>query len=198
MITIREQFEVAAPLEQVWPLLSDPSFVVTCVPGATLVADRGGDTYDGALSVKFGPVVATFNGTAQIKFDHPGRSCTIEARGQDQRGASRASASAAVTTTEQDGRTTVLVEGGFTINGPLAQFARTGGQHLAREMLAEFSRNLAQRLAPSAPTGEAKETIPLTSQPARQLSGFGLMWRVLLRWMRGLLGRRTHLETDGR
>lgn len=189
MIPIRERFEIPASPETVWPLLSDPSFVVTCVPGATLVADHGDDSYDGALAVKFGPVTATFRGRATIRFDHAARGCTIEARGQDQKGASRATASAEVTTSGDESRTVVSVDGGFQVSGPLGQFARTGGQHLAREMLAEFSTNLAERLRASASGPEAEGAPAAAHAPARQLSGFDLIWRALRSWARGAFGR---------
>lgn len=189
MIPIRERFEIPASPETVWPLLSDPSFVVTCVPGATLVADHGDDSYDGVLAVKFGPVTATFRGRATISFDHAARGCTIEARGQDQKGASRATASAQVTTSG-DITTVVSIDGGFQVSGPLGQFARTGGQHLAREMLAEFSTNLAERLRVSAEGPAAAEGAPpVVHAPARQLSGFDLIWRALRSWARGAFGR---------
>ena len=37
MIEISEQFEVLAPPQTVWELLSDPDAVVGCVPGAAIV-----------------------------------------------------------------------------------------------------------------------------------------------------------------
>lgn len=189
MIPIREQFEVPAAPEAVWPLLSDPAFVVTCLPGAALVGDHGDGSYDGTLAVKFGPITATFRGVATIVFDHSGRSCTIEARGQDGKGASRATASASVTTSGDATRTVVSIDGGFQVSGPLGQFARTGGQHLAREMLSEFSTNLARRLQPAdaAPTPGGT---PATATPAaRELSAFNLLWRAFLGWARHALGR---------
>lgn len=183
MIPIREQFEVAASRDTVWPLLSDPAFVVTCVPGASLVADHGNGNYDGMLAVKFGPITASFRGVAKIAFDHAAKSCTIEARGQDGKGASRAGATAVVTTTDDNGRTCVMIDGNFNVTGPLGQFARTGGQHLAREMIAEFSRNFAARLNRSTTeTGSADASAPLPA--SNELSAFKLIWRTLCGWFR--------------
>jgi uncharacterized protein len=44
MISIREEITIAAPPEAVWPLLSDPALVASCIPVATLTKadDKGG------------------------------------------------------------------------------------------------------------------------------------------------------------
>jgi carbon monoxide dehydrogenase subunit G len=183
MISIQESFTISGPVSEVWPLLSDPNVVVTCVPGATLVADHGDGRYDGLVGVKFGPT--------QIAFDHENHRCSIEARGQDQRGASGASATANVAASEENGATTVTVSGAFNVTGPLATFARTGGQHLAREILAEFSRNfsalIAARTAEAAPAAE-DDPAPVSQTEARpQLSAFKLIWSLI----KALFGKRT-------
>ena len=183
MIPIREKFEVAASPSRVWPLLADPAFVVTCIPGATLTAQKGPDLYDGAIAVRFGPITAQFHGEATVKYDHAAHSCTIEARGRDQRGSSGAKASAHVTVTGTEA-TVVAIDGGFDVSGPLGQFARTGGVHLARELLAQFASNLAGKLgaaeSSSAAAGSA-ESVPSI--------GVSLLWRAFVGWMRDLFGR---------
>ena len=194
MIKIQERFEVARPLDVVWPLLSDPAFIVTCVPGAALVADKGGGVYDGAFSVKFGPITAMFRGTANVKFDHVAHTCAIEARGQDQKGASRGSASATVIAVDDGGRTVVTMDGGFNVSGPLGQFARTGGQHLAREIIADFSRNFAARLSEPVATADAPPVQP--AAPQTQLFGFALVWRTLRSWVRAWRINRSKTSRD--
>jgi carbon monoxide dehydrogenase subunit G len=186
-VALSEQVSIPSPPEQVWPLLSDPAAVASCIPGAELAPDKGDGVWRGSIRVKFGPTVATFRGEATLTFDHAARRCTIEGRGIDQRGASRALASGAVSATGID--TTVLaVDGSFTITGPLEGFANSGGVHVARALLAEFSANMANLVAARSPAPAAAPA-PQPPPAAAELSGGRLLWRALLSWLRDLFGK---------
>jgi carbon monoxide dehydrogenase subunit G len=61
MISIREEVAIAALPDAIWPLLSDPAIVASCIPGATLTKSdrtRTDRVYQGMMRVKFGPTVA--------------------------------------------------------------------------------------------------------------------------------------------
>jgi uncharacterized protein len=66
----------------------------------------------------------------------------IEARGIDQKGASRARAQFEVTATGVE-TTHVAMEGGFEVAGPLEAFASAGGVHVARALMKDFAANIA-------------------------------------------------------
>jgi hypothetical protein len=160
------------------------------------------------MRVKFGPTVAQFRGEAKLAYDHAARRCTIEGRGIDGRGASRANASGVV---EATGTVTTLlrVEGTFNVTGV----------HLARAILAEFAENVAKLVAepPAGIANPAREekppmsserleenphraepgwidaqTAPAAGRPAApELSGGKLLWRMLRSWLRQVfLGKR--------
>jgi carbon monoxide dehydrogenase subunit G len=200
MISIREEVTIAMPPDVLWPILSNPAIVASCIPGAVLTKSGEGGSYQGTMRVKFGPTVALFRGEAKLAYDHSVRRCTIQGRGIDGRGASRANASGTVEATGGD--TTLLkVEGNFNVTGPLETFANAGGAHLARAILAEFAGNVAKLVAeqarPTAPypdpltTGGEKEgATPRQDegQPkasaARELSGGRILWRAFVSWLR--------------
>ncbi|MEZ5855904.1 MAG: DUF1330 domain-containing protein [Hyphomicrobiaceae bacterium] len=141
MPTLAEKITIASPPDEVWPLLSDPALVASCIPGATLSPEQDGDLWKGSIRVKFGPTVAIFKGEATLTYDHENKRCTIEGRGIDGRGASRALANGVVNasgTTE----TELSVEGEYSVTGPLETFANAGGVHVARALLAEFAKNM--------------------------------------------------------
>lgn len=190
MPSIREQTTIPSPPEAVWPLLSDPALIASCIPGAELAPDQGDGLWRGSIRVKFGPTVATFRGEAALTYDHAARTCSIEGRGIDQRGASHALAAGTVTASGT-AETVLTVEGEFSVTGPLEGFANAGGVHVARALLAEFSQNLAALVADrQAPAADAapEPAAPPAPAPARELSAGRLLWRALLSWLGSLFG----------
>jgi carbon monoxide dehydrogenase subunit G len=193
MIKLTEKIDVPAPVDLVWQILSDPGRVVGCVPGMTLTADKGDGVYEGTISVKFGPTVANFRGQARLSYDHAEKTCDIEAGGVDQKGATRATASAHIAASGA-ATTSVAIDGGFNVTGPLAQFARTGGVFVARALLAEFVANLSQRLSaneePMISSGhDASSMSPKVTASVAQISGFGLLRSAFFNWLKHLAGR---------
>jgi carbon monoxide dehydrogenase subunit G len=198
MISIREEVAISMPPDVLWLILSDPAMVASCIPGAVLTKSGEGGTYQGTMRVKFGPTVALFRGEAKLAYDHSDRRCTIQGRGIDGRGASRANASGTVEAA--GGETTLLkVEGNFHVTGPLETFANAGGVHLARALLAEFAENVAKLVAEQAREATAPDPEPLTAdeemagprqngQPitsaATELSGGKILWRAFVSWLR--------------
>src|SRR5437899_9150587 len=183
MISIREEIAIAMPPDVLWPILSDPATVASCIPGALLTKSGEGGIYQGTMRVKFGPTVALFRGEAKLAYDHSGRCCTIQGRGIDGRGASRANASGTVEATGGD--TTLLkVEGNFNVTGPLETFANAGGVHLARALLAEFADNMAREVERRAPAAASQEPVPAAPQAAAELHGGALLWRAFLGWLK--------------
>jgi carbon monoxide dehydrogenase subunit G len=201
MISLSEEVTIPSPPDAVWPLLRDPALVASCIPGAALTAAGDGGAYHGTIRVKFGPTVATFRGEAKLAYDDEARRCTIDGRGIDGRGASRALASGVVTASGAE-TTTLKCEGNFNVTGPLETFANAGGVHLARALLAEFAGNMArlaaERMAPAAEVEEGRSPQPsprdaargseasqtLTPAVATELRGGSLLWRAFLGWLR--------------
>jgi carbon monoxide dehydrogenase subunit G len=208
MVALSETTTIPLSPDRVWPLLSDPALVASCIPGATLSPDQGDGLWRGSVRVKFGPTVAIFRGEANLAFDHGARTCTIEGRGIDGRGASRALASGVVKVSGGD-VTELAVDGSFTVSGPLETFANAGGVHVARALLAEFSANMAKLVAergapvpppndspppvsplnaselPAAPADAMLAPPPSRPASAAELSAFNLLWRAFLSWLRG-------------
>jgi carbon monoxide dehydrogenase subunit G len=206
MPDISEQTLIPAPLGVVWPLLSDPAEVAACIPGAQLAPSTGDGLWRGSIKVKFGPTVAAFRGEAKLDYDHDAHRCSIEGRGIDQRGASRALANGEVLAVAEGNSTRLTVNGSFTVTGPLETFANAGGVHVARALLAEFANNMANRAmaaapaaaptasdngadAPSMTAAPAAPPAPPPPAPAAEINAFGLLWRAFLSWISSLFGK---------
>jgi carbon monoxide dehydrogenase subunit G len=205
MISIREEIAIAMPPEVLWPILSDPTIVASCIPGGVLTKAGEGGTYQGTMRVKFGPTVAVFRGEAKLAYDHSARRCTIQGRGIDGRGASRANASGTVEASGGD-TTSLKVEGHFNVTGPLETFASAGGVHLARAILSEFAENVAKLVgeqarstaphpdpvAAGAAGGDSGRAAPPDAEqviaPAvPELSVGKVLWRAFVSWLREVI-----------
>jgi carbon monoxide dehydrogenase subunit G len=203
MPDISEQTLIPAPLSVVWPLLSDPAEVAACIPGAQLAPSTGDGLWRGSIKVKFGPTTAAFRGEAKLDYDHDAHRCSIEGRGIDQRGASRALANGEVLAAAEGDSTRLTVNGGFTVTGPLETFANAGGVHVARALLAEFANNMANRAMAAAPAASdtgadapsmaaapaAPPAPPPPAPAAAEINAFGLLWRAFLSWISSLFGK---------
>jgi carbon monoxide dehydrogenase subunit G len=208
MPTLTEKITIASPLSEVWPLLSDPQAVASCLPGASLAPDQDDELWKGTIKVKFGPTVVVFRGEATLSYDHTAHTCTIEGRGIDQRGASRALANGLVTATGTD-TTELTVEGEYSVSGPLETFANAGGVHVARALLGEFATNMSKLVAESgsdatpqtdadAVTDGAQTSSGNTADPSRnssnaqakELNAFALLWAAFKSWLNSLFGKR--------
>ena len=191
MINLKEKFSIPAPPDEVWPLMSDPAVVAACIPGAELTELTPDGAHRGKVTFKFGPTVAVFRGETRLTYDHPVKRCVIDARGIDQKGASRARARFEVEARGTD-TTDVTLEGGFEVAGPLEMFASAGGVHVARALLAEFAGNIAHVIEQRRAKGS---DAALEQAPAA--SGAKIVGRALLDGARGVVDRMSG-KTSGR
>jgi carbon monoxide dehydrogenase subunit G len=152
MIQISERFDVpCASPDFVWDLLSDPKAVVECVPGAALGEEHEDGSFDGSLTVKFGPARVTFRAHIELELDAAAKTGRVTSRGKDSQGGTRFRAAMTFKVLEQaEGEqpgATVFIEGENEISGKLAGLVESGAKIVIKRMSAEFAQNLAARCA---------------------------------------------------
>lgn len=189
---LRNQFELALPLETVWTGLSDLRLVAECLPGAALGEPLPAGGYAGRLTVKLGPLVAAFNGELTIERDEAARVAVVRAKGADAKTATRVQAvmTYALGAPSSD-RTRVEVISDFTLSGALAQFGKAGVmQEVAGQLAAEFARNFAARVAGADAALKPAGAQPDTGQEARpaQLNVVALALRIVWNRIKALFG----------
>jgi carbon monoxide dehydrogenase subunit G len=165
--------------------MSDPAVVAACIPGAELNELTPDGAHRGRITFKFGPTVAVFRGETRLTYDHPAKRCVIEARGIDQKGASRARARFDLAARGED-TTEVTLDGGFEVAGPLETFASAGGVHVARALMKEFATNIANVIEQRRTHGA---DAVLEQAPAA--SGTKIIGRALLDGARGLVNKKS-------
>jgi len=187
MVPLSEQFTISGSPDEIWPLLTDPALVASCVPGSTLAASGKEGVYEGSIRIKFGPTIAVFSGEVTLGYDDAARSCAIDGRGVDQRGASHVLLSSVMTASGTD-TTTVKMEGQYNVTGPLEMFARTGGVHVARALMGEFATNIErivqERRTPA--TGTPSSPPPAAPASPQAISGFALLRSAFRSWLKSI------------
>jgi aerobic carbon-monoxide dehydrogenase small subunit len=178
---LEEHFEVAHLPDRVFAMLGDIASVAACLPGVTLLAPPTPDRVEGAMRVKIGPVVATFQGAARVERNRAEMSGRIVGIGTDQRSRSSTRGEVRYRLTPLDGgRTRVDLSLGYSLTGILAQVGRPAlARDLANRLIAEFASNL-DRMLSGAP-------LPRGVAGPADLNGLSLLWDAvrarLTRWL---------------
>lgn len=183
-----EQFTVAQPIESVWSLFQDVPELARCLPGAEIASDNGDGSFDGRVSVKLGPISASFDGTATVIFDDEMHTSNIKGRGIDRSGGSQGRVDVDVRLTEVDaGHTDVTIDAKVTLAGPIAQFGRTGlVNEVSRRLIEDFSACVYAKLDAES----AEEASAIAAPQVRGLSLFvSSTWGAFVAWLKGLFSR---------
>lgn len=115
-------FETAHPLPAVWALFEDPAAVIGCLPGATLIEDRGAGACAGRVRVRMGPLAALFEGEADFRSDPETNSATIVGKGVETPGGTRGRLGSFWTLHPTGAGTRVEVRAEVTLLGAAAHF----------------------------------------------------------------------------
>jgi uncharacterized protein len=169
---IKNEFQVAAPLDKVWQFFGDIPQVAGCLPGTELTSDLGGDSYEGRVVVRMGPVRLQFAGKADItERDEAAKRIVVSATGAEEKGRGQA--------------TTVSVSQDLQLSGAAAQYGRGMISDVSAVLMRDFSVNLADRID-RAERGEAVTGPATAASPA---SGFTLGVRAALMALRRVFRR---------
>ena len=179
--SVKSGFNVDFPAVKVWEFMSDLKAVAACLPGAVIESQEGNEV-KGRIAIKFGPMNAAFKGAATLERDEADMSAVLRGAGQDSLSQSRAKGDVGYRVTSvADDRARVDVDLLYSLQGPLAQFSRSGlVQDFVKRMIADFGRNVSLRL--SQPEGS---DAPL---PQAEFSPFKMFMGVLWARIKRLFG----------
>ena len=136
------EFSVPVPVEQAWQVLTDVERIAPCLPGAELTGSDG-DSYQGQVKVKVGPITAQYRGAASFtEKDESKHRVVLKAAGRDTRGQGTASATVTAVMVPDGGTTAVSIVTDLSITGRVAQFGRGVMGDVSARLLGEFVRNL--------------------------------------------------------
>jgi len=146
-----ESFVVVKPPAIVWDVFADVPAVAACLPGAELT-DHDRESAKGKMTVKLGPILAAFAGSAVIERDDRALRGVIRGAGSDRGTGSRTKGDVVYRLApEGEGQTRVSIIVEYSLQGALAQFSRSSlAQDLGRRLVADFSANLNAKLTGTA------------------------------------------------
>ena len=175
---ITNDFEVGQPVDKVWAFFQNIPQVAACLPGAELTEDLGGDTYQGQVAVRMGPVRLNFGGTAQItERDEAAKRLVVHATGAEAKGRGQASMDITATLSRTGRGTKVAVAQDLQLSGAAAQYGRGMISDVTSVLMRDFSARMQDRIE-RMERGESAEQI--AAAPASSASGLTLGLRAAL------------------
>ncbi|MFM9883833.1 MAG: xanthine dehydrogenase family Fe-S subunit [Burkholderiales bacterium] len=176
---IEEAFIANHPIARVWAIFADTAGVAACLPGAQ-IEEATADSAKGRIDVRFGPMKASFKGATSLEREEANMLGRIRGGGGDSLTGSRAKADITYRLFPEgdDRRTRVSIVMDYNLQGPLAQFSRSGiVKAFAGRMVAQFGENLNARLA--AGTSANTGPVPIASAQPSELNLIGMLWQWL-------------------
>jgi uncharacterized protein len=201
---IEEEFEVRAPVQQVWEYLIDPAKVVVCIPGAELLEAQDERTFVGAVKVKLGPMSMSFKGLMKFtEVDEQGHQVRMVGEGRDAGGAGSAKVTMLSKVAPLKGvGALVVVNAEVDLVGKVVQFGRGMIEEVSRQLFRQFSACVKQRLEvevadESQLSGQTPaESLSTDKSPEAETEALSAaplvlraMWTVLRRFFLRLVGK---------
>lgn len=142
---IEDGFDVAAPVDRVWPVLKDVPRVATCIPNAEITEVVDEHTYRAKVSVKVGPVSVSYRATIFVEsLDDATHTATLRVQGEELRGRGGVKASVVSRATGSGDATHVDLHTDAQISGIVATVGGRLIEGVAKKTVAEFAANLAK------------------------------------------------------
>ncbi len=169
---ITKRFVVEAPAADVWAFLVDPRRVARCMPGAAVTEQLDEKTWAGTMTVKVGPVQASYRGKVVLeRLDPAARTAEIAATGQDVRGKGGADLRLTSRLAERAPRETeVTAVSAVNVSGLLAQMGRGMIDDVADQLFQTFSQRMRAEIeapAQGASAGATPASAPQEKVAAR-------------------------------
>lgn len=198
-------FEVSLPPAEAWKTLMDIPAIAPCLPGAELTEVVDAETYKGKVSVRMGPVVLAFAGTAKFEErDDVAHKARVKAQGVDSKGRGGASAVADFRLEPSGAGSKVLIDTDLNLTGSVAQYGRGAGviQTIAAQLITQFSKALEKKIAKAPPSASqtSAPAAPPANDPdvkseAKPIGGFSLVVKALWAMIAGLFAGKNESKT---
>jgi len=146
-VKFENEFDVAAPIDEVYDALLDVERVAPNVPGASVLEQTGDDRYKVQIKVKVGPMSMIYKGEVEIvDKDADAHKATMKVKMKESRGQGNATANVAMGLDEAGGRTSARMETDVELSGKVAAMGRGVIQDVSGKLVKQFAGNLQEML----------------------------------------------------
>ena len=174
--------DVPLPPAEAWKLLLDIKRIATCIPGAQLTEVVDDATYKGKVAVRIGPVALSLVGQARFEeIDHASHKARVKAQGADPKGRGGTDSVIDFRIEPAGAGSQVVIHTNVKLSGAIAQYGRGAGmiQSFASQLIGQFGDALKVQLAASPSSAASPETPVASTPPAKPISGFTLIAKVI-------------------
>jgi len=146
---------IKATRDVVWAALNDPEVLKACIPGCETVEKLSETELQAKVTLKIGPVKASFTGRVTLSNLNPPHGYTISGEGQGGvAGHARGGADVRLEALS-DEETMLHYEVKAEVGGKIAQLGARLIDGTAKKLAGEFFETFSEQLAPPAPEAEA-------------------------------------------
>jgi uncharacterized protein len=140
------EFLLPADRQSVWECLNDPDVLRQCIPGCKELEKTGETSFSAVVTIKIGPVTATFRGEVQLNDLDPPNGYRIEGQGEGgAAGFARGGAKVVLAEAGEQG-TLLTYDVDAVIGGRLAQLGGRLVNGVAKKLADQFFASFAQQV----------------------------------------------------
>lgn len=145
-IELKEAFQIAAPIDEVWKFLMDPERMIPCLPGATVTEIVSDTQFVGSVKLKIGAITAKYSGTiTYTTLDESTHTCVMLAEAKE-KGGGTVSGTITTTLTDNGGVVDATVESCIDMTGRVVQVGRGMIEGVASQIIGKFVKNIRKTL----------------------------------------------------
>jgi uncharacterized protein len=154
----QNEFDVNAPLDQVWDTVLDMERVAPCVPGAEVLERTGDDAYKVGIKVKVGPVSMQYRGEVEITDKDPSSHVAqMTAKARETRGQGTANANVRMALSGNGEVTHGTINTEVQLSGRAAAMGQGVIKDVSARIVDQFAANLAEMLGGGPTPAPAEE-----------------------------------------
>lgn len=135
---------IAAPIDEVWPILVDMGRFTSCLPGVEVTEIVDANRCKANVALAFALVRVSYRAKiARESLDETTHSTVLRVEATDARGRANASALVTISVRAEGSATAIDVVADATVSGLIAQFGQGIMKDVAGRMVAKFAANVA-------------------------------------------------------
>lgn len=149
---LSDEVIIPVPRQKVWEALNDPEVLRQCIPGCEEIVKNSDTEMEARVTVKMGPVKATFKGAVTLSDLDPPNGYRISGEGKSMMGG--ATGGANVTLADVPEGTKLSYDVDAQVTGKIASLAQRFIEPTARQLSAQFFETFADVASGAAPASK--------------------------------------------